>query len=111
MFLIKDGKENLEVRKLDFVMKNPLNEKEKTTYSCSGFSVVGDCKKNADKVCTKDLGTCLQKGSGSRPSSPISNRGTKAPTTRGPTRPPTRPARLPSKDQKIALVILKLLLH
>ena len=54
-------------------MKNPLNGKEKTTYSCSGFSVVGDCKLNIDKVCTKDLGTCLKKGSGSlsRPSDGI----------------------------------------
>ena len=54
LFLVKDEKDDLVVRKLDFVMKNPLNDKEKTTYSCSGFSVVGDCKLNIDKVCTKD---------------------------------------------------------
>ena len=88
-----------------------MNDKEKTTYSCSGFSVVGDCKLNIDKVCTKDLGACLQKGSTgslSRPSSPTNQR-TPPPSTRGPTRPPTptRPNKI-LKDQKIDKMVVNM---
>merc|ERR1719384_2189628 len=33
--LIKNGKDSMSVKSLDFVMKNPLNEKETTTYKCN----------------------------------------------------------------------------
>ena len=53
----------MSVKSLDFVMKNPLNEKETTTYKCNGFSVVEDCTKRPNKECVKDLGFCLSTNS------------------------------------------------
>jgi len=61
--LIKNGKDSMSVKSLDFVMKNPLNEKETTTYKCNGFSVVEDCTKRPNKECVKDLGFCLSTSS------------------------------------------------
>ena len=49
----------MSVKSLDFVMKNPLNEKETTTYKCNGFSVVEDCTTRPNKECVKDLGFCF----------------------------------------------------
>ena len=46
-------------------MKSTSNEKEKTTYSCKGLVIGGDCSKNPKKECIKDLGTCLKSNSGS----------------------------------------------
>ena len=48
----------MSVKSLDFVMKTNLNDKEKTTYSCNGFSVLEDCSTKKNKECIKDLGTC-----------------------------------------------------
>ena len=66
MFLIKNGKDPLSVRSIDLVMKNPLNEKEKTTYSCNGFSIAEDCssKSKSQKECVKDLGICRRSNGG-----------------------------------------------
>ena len=50
----------MSVRSLDFVMKNPLNEKEKTTYSCNGFAITEDCSAKRTKECSKDLGSCIK---------------------------------------------------
>ena len=55
----------MSVNSLDIVMKSPSNDKEKTTYSCKGFVIGGDCSKNPKKECIKDLGTCLKSNSGS----------------------------------------------
>ena len=82
----------MSVRSLDFVMKNPLNEKEKTTYSCNGFAITEDCSAKRTKECSKDLGSCI-KSNGNQPKpSPR--------TTRRPV--------LPSKDQKIAKMVVNM---
>ena len=83
-------------------MKNPLNDKEKTTYSCKGFDVVGDCSKKQNKQCEKDLGTCLQKvaGSVSPPASPQK--------PRIPPRPSSNRPLVPTKDQKIDKIIVNM---
>merc|ERR1711981_1555965 len=69
LILIKNGKDSMSVKSVDFVMKNPQNNKETTTYKCNGFSVTDDCTKKPNKECTKDLGLCLKSnsGSGTRP--------------------------------------------
>ena len=75
-------------------MKNPLNEKEKTTYACRGVSVSGDCSQR-DKPCVKPLGQCLSQGA------PPTGRPTLKPNPRVSTRPP----KIPSKEQKIDTLI------
>ena len=79
-------------------MKNPLNNKEETTYSCRGFSVLEDCSKKKNKECIKDLGTC---------SASNGNNGNSR-TTRRPTIGPTRPPVKKTKDQKIAKMIVQM---
>ena len=96
--LIKDGKDDLSVRSLDFTMKNPLKEKEKTTYSCRGFSVIGDCSTKPNKQCTKDLGLCLQKVTGSGGRLPLN------PSSRVTTRRPI----ILTKDQKVDKMIVNM---
>jgi len=100
LFLIKTGKDNLSVRKLDFTMKNPLNDKEKTSYSCKGFDVVGDCSKKPNKQCEQDLGACLQKVSGSPPASPQ--------RPRTPPRPSSNRPNVRTKDQKIDKMVVNM---
>ena len=72
--IIKNGKDSMTVKSLDFVMKNPLNEKETTTYKCNGFSVLEDCTKRPNKECVKDLGFCFSTSTASL------SRGTSAPS-------------------------------
>ena len=52
----------MSVKKLDFVMKDPLNDTSKTTYTCSGFSVTGNCDQTKTKQCIKELVCSLQSG-------------------------------------------------
>ena len=81
-------------------MKNPLNENEKVTYSCRGFSVTGDCSKNTNKVCSQPLGQCL---STSAPTQKPNPRPTK-PNPRTTRRPPARV----TKDQKIDKMVVNM---
>ena len=82
-------------------MKNSLNEKEKTTYSCLGFDINDDCSKKPNKQCEKDLGSCLQKrATGSGPA-------TRPPVNPRPRAPSTRPI-LQSKDQKIDKMVVNI---
>ena len=55
----------MSVTGVDFVMTNPQNKKETTTYRCNGFSVTDDCTLKSKKECTKDLGLCFKSNSGS----------------------------------------------
>ena len=57
MTIFKNKKDDMSVNGIDIVMKNAQNEKEKTTFSCSGFTLTGDCSK---KECSKDL-ICFKK--------------------------------------------------
>ena len=84
----------MSVRSLDFVMKNPLNEKEKTTYSCNGFSITEDCSAKRTKECIKDVGSCIKSNG---------NNGNLKPSPRT-----TRRPILPSKDQKIAKMVVNM---
>ena len=70
-------------------MKNPLNDKEKTTYSCNGFTITGDCSAQRNKLCTKDVGSCISSNNGNSP------RTTKRPI-------------LQPKDQKIAKMVVNM---
>ena len=72
-------------------MKNPLNDKEKTTYSCNGFTITGDCSAQRNKLCSKDLGSCISSNG---------NNGLSPRTTRRPI--------LPTKDQKIAKMVVNM---
>ena len=88
----------MTVKSLDLIMKNPINATEKTTYSCRGFTVTGDCNKEPNKLCTKPLGLCLSKvvAPASRP--------TIKPNSRVTIRPPAKS----SKDQKIDKMIVNM---
>ena len=71
-------------------MKDPTNDKEKITYSCSGFIVAEDCSKKTNKQCEKDLGICLKK------SGPL------------PAASPTLRPRIKTKDQKINKMVVNM---
>ena len=71
-------------------MKDPTNDKEKITYSCSEFIVAEDCSKKTNKQCEEDLGICLKK------SGPL------------PAASPTLRPRIKTKDQKIDKMVVNM---
>ena len=60
MTVYKNGKDDLAVKSMDLVMKDANNEKSKTTYSCSAFTIAGDCSTKPNKECSKDV-ICFKK--------------------------------------------------
>ena len=100
--VIKNGKDDLSVKNLDLIMKNPLNEKEKTTYSCRGFTITGDCSLKPNKQCVKSLGQCLSQ------ILPPPARPTKNPNPRPNPRVTTRTPKAPAKDQTIDKMIVNM---
>ena len=100
--VIKNGKDDLSVKSLDLIMNNPTNEKEKTTYSCRGFTITGDCSLKPNKQCVKSLGQCLSQ------ILPPPARPTKNPNPRPNPRVTTRPPKAPAKDQTIDKMIVNM---
>ena len=109
--VIKNGKDDLSVKSLDLIMKNPSNEKEKTTYSCRGFTITGDCSLKPNKQCVKSLGQCLSQilPPPARPTKNPNPRPNPRATTRPPKAPPllqghwstTAPARKPESQPEL----------
>ena len=60
MTVFKNGKDDLSVKSMDLVMKDPKNEKNKTTYTCSAFTITGDCSTKTNKECSKEV-ICFKK--------------------------------------------------
>ena len=58
--MFKNKKDDMSVKSMDFVMKDAANEKNKTTFTCGAFSIKGDCSKNTNKECSKEL-ICFKK--------------------------------------------------
>jgi hypothetical protein len=56
--LFKNKKDDMSVKSMELVMKNSKNAQEKTTFKCSGFSVIGDCSAKTNKECSKEI-TCV----------------------------------------------------
>ena len=60
MTVFKNGKDDLSVKSMDLVMKDPKNEKSKTTFTCSAFTITGDCSTKTNKECSKEV-ICFKK--------------------------------------------------